>query len=159
MIARNALRSQNQRAIAGEQAAARRRLQLFPDLVGAQHQGHEVAAFADGFASNAGVAVRRSLIVRRVEAVNADRACAQLGQLVERRAAHRSQPNDDDIGGIRHRRMIRDESVRVDPAASAIHKLGCHPERARCRRAESRRHLSGGFITLDVTRTCFYSSL
>src|SRR5271169_631153 len=108
MIARNALRSQNQRAITGEQTAARRRLQLFPNLVGAQHQGHEVAAFADGLASNAGIAMRRSLVVRWVEAVNADHACAQLGQLVKRGAAHRAQTNDYDIGGVRHRRMIRD---------------------------------------------------
>ena len=108
MIAGDALRRQNQRAIAGQQGPARGCLQLFPDLVGAQYEGHEVAAFADGLPGNARVAVRGALIVRRDEAVNSDRARAELGQLIQRRAAHRSQTDNDDIRRLRHRRMIRD---------------------------------------------------
>src|SRR5271165_2947595 len=108
MIAGDAPRSQNQRAIAGEQAPAAGRLQLFPYLVGAQHQRHEVTAFADGLPRNARVAVRGAPIVRRVEAVNADDGSAELGQLIQRRTAHRSQAYDDDVGNVRHRRMISD---------------------------------------------------
>jgi len=108
MIAGDALRSQNQRAIAGEQAPARGCLQLLPDLVGAQHQRHEVTAFADGLPGNARVTVRGAQIVRRVEAVDADRARAELGQLVQRGTAHRSQTDNENIRSLRHRRMIRD---------------------------------------------------
>ena len=112
MIAGDALRSQNQRAVASQQAAASGCLQLFPDLVGALHQGHELAAFADGLAGDAGVTVRRAPVVRRVEAVNADDARAELGSLIQRRAAHRSQTDDDDVRRVRHRRMIRDGPTR-----------------------------------------------
>ena len=97
MTATDAGCGEHEPAVASEQIAARGSFQLFPDLIGAQHQRHKFAAFADGLAGDAGLAVRRALIVRRREAVDADGLCSELRGLVERSAAHRSQPDDHNV--------------------------------------------------------------
>ena len=89
LIAGDALRGENQRSVARKQATARCCFQFLPDLVRALHQGYELAAFANRLAGDAGVTVRRSLIVRRAEAVNTNAASAEPGNLIQRCAAHR----------------------------------------------------------------------
>src|SRR5215475_8684489 len=100
MVAGHAGRSEDQAAIADEQAATARGFDLFPDLVGAQNQRHKFAALADGLAGNARVAVRRALIVRRDKAIDADGASAKPGRLIEGRAAHGSEADDQNVRGV-----------------------------------------------------------
>ena len=57
MAAGRACRGQNQAAVADQQAAAGGGFQFFPDLMGAQDQRNEIAAFADGLTSDARVPV------------------------------------------------------------------------------------------------------
>ncbi len=106
MAAGRAGRGQNQAAVADHQAAAGGGFQFFPDLMGAQDQRNEIAAFADGLTSDARVPVRRALVMRRNEAIDADDARAQPGALVEGRAAHSSQADHQNICDRGHGEMI-----------------------------------------------------
>ena len=106
MAAGRAGRGQNQAAVADQQAAAGGGFQFFPDLMGAQDQRNEIAAFADGLTSDARVPVRRALVMRRNEAIDADDARAQPGALVEGRAAHSSQADHQNICDRGHGEMI-----------------------------------------------------
>src|ERR1019366_1931500 len=98
---------EDQSSIASKQTAASGGLEFLPDLVGAQHQGHEFAALADGLASDAGIAVGRALIVRRMEAVDANRARPQLGGLIQRGAADGPLTDHQNIRNVGHRRHDR----------------------------------------------------
>jgi len=74
-------------------------LDLAPDLVGAEHEGHILLAFADGATGDAGVAVGAAPGVRRVPAVQSQHALASPGELQEGGGAHRAQADDDGVVG------------------------------------------------------------
>src|SRR5271166_3438067 len=88
---------EHQTTAACHEAASGRRFKFFPDVIGAQNQWNTFAALADGLPRDASVAVRRALIVRRREAVDADHPCLQLGSLIDRSAAYRAKADDKKI--------------------------------------------------------------
>ena len=97
MVPGRAGRGQHQTAAARHQTLPGRGLELLPNLIGAQHQWHELAPFANRLPRDARFAMRRTLIVRRSEAVDADGAGLQLGGLIQRSAADRAQTDDEDV--------------------------------------------------------------
>src|ERR1017187_9452364 len=97
MASANIRGSQNQSTAARHQAASGRGFELLPYFVGAQNQRHKLAAFANRLTGDTGLSVRRALIVRRIEAVDADHVSAELRCLVESGAPHRSQSEDHDV--------------------------------------------------------------
>ena len=73
------------------------RLQFAPDRMGPLGERHIGIAFAHRAARDPRLAMARPHGVRRREAVDADRGNAAPRELVERRRAHRAEPDDGDI--------------------------------------------------------------
>ena len=67
-----------------------------------QHQRYVIAAFADGLAGDAGFAVAGSHQVGRGKAIEADRLQPSLRQLIERRAAHSTEANHQNVRLLAH---------------------------------------------------------
>ena len=87
-------------AVLEEEGFAGFGLEFAPDGVGALHEGDVGFAFGDGEAGDAGFAVGRALVMRGVQAVDADGADAAKGQSVQRCSAHGAEPDHDDVGGV-----------------------------------------------------------
>jgi hypothetical protein len=64
----------------------------------------EFTAFADSLTSDTGFAVRRTLVMRGIEAIDPDDPGAKLRRLVKRSATHRSQADYCDVGDSCHSR-------------------------------------------------------
>src|SRR6516162_5515177 len=102
----NSLGRKQEPTVRGKQAAAGCCFQLCPNLVGTQDEWHELTALPDSLPGDARLAVRRALIVWRHEAVYADDLGPELRGLVERGAAHGTQPDHDNIGSDGHLAMM-----------------------------------------------------
>src|SRR6516162_4696569 len=95
---------QDEATVASHQSASSNFFQLFPKLVGPQNQRHELAALADCLTGDARLAVRGTLIVRRIEAVDADDLRPQFRSLIERGTADCAEADDHDVRGVTHPR-------------------------------------------------------
>ena len=80
-----------------EQPLAADALDLLPQLVGALEQHDVGGVLVVGQADDARVAVRRTLVVRDVELLDAQHALPALGQLVAGGAAHPAHADDDGV--------------------------------------------------------------
>ena len=93
---------QDQRAAGREQSLAGRRLELPPDAMGGEDEGHVIGAFADGLAGDPGLAVARPEGVGRREAIEADDLRAAPSELVQDGASHGAETNHSDIDSLTH---------------------------------------------------------
>ena len=88
---------QDEPAGGGEDAAPGAGFQLAPDLVRAVHQWHVFVALTNRQAADAGFTMRRALVVRRAELVDAQHLGAALCKLVERGGTDSAEANHDGI--------------------------------------------------------------
>src|ERR1035438_2299189 len=102
MATSNVGSGQNQPTAPRYQTASGRGFELFPYFVGAQNQRHKLAAFAKRLTGDTGLSVRRALIVRRIEAIDADHVSAELRCLVESGASHCPQADHHDVSDDCH---------------------------------------------------------
>ena len=72
-------------------------LELPPQLVGAAQEGHVVGMLEVREADDPGQPVRRAVLVEDVEALQPEDAPAAASEVVERRAPHSPDPDDDDV--------------------------------------------------------------
>ena len=95
------------------------RLEGAPFLVGAPEQRHVGGILEIRQPDDAALAVRRAAVVTRLELLEADDALPAFGELIERGAASRAEP---DHRGV-ERRCHGREPLRVHPASSALRLL------------------------------------
>ena len=72
-------------------------LELAPELVRAPEQGHVVGVLEVREADDPGQAVGGALVVEDVEALEPEDALSAAGEVVERRASHPADSDDDDV--------------------------------------------------------------
>ncbi len=117
-------------------------LELAPERMRTLHQRHVLVAFADREPRDAASAVARAAIVRRAQAVDADRRRALAREVAQHRAAGDAEPDDDDIRcalghlrivGRRHRCRREGRRARSPPRAHRT-AAGRQPARVRFRR-------------------------
>ena len=115
----------DQDPVLAQQRQAGPGFQRFPDLVRALGERRVLRTLAAGQARDAGVAVRRALLVRRMELVEPEHRGAADRELVAGRRAHRAQAENDDVMA-RHRLA----GLRFGPTrhAESPRRSCCHPE-------------------------------
>jgi hypothetical protein len=87
--------------------------EFIPQGVSPLNERHITRMFKIRFANNAGLAMRRSMGMRRSEPIEPRDAPAGAGQMVNRSAAHGAEPGDDDVVMVRHQRRIMAGRVRA----------------------------------------------
>ena len=90
-------RAQDQAARDVQQSCSTISFQLAPQFIRVQHQRNVERALAVGLANHARSAVRRSLVVRRGELIDAKNSFAALSQLLRCGAAHGAESENDHI--------------------------------------------------------------
>ena len=81
-------------------------LELAPELVRAPEQGHVVRVLEVREADDPREAVGRALVVEDVEALEPEHALSAAGEVVERRASHPADSDDDDVVPL-HEAILR----------------------------------------------------
>ena len=104
-------RAENKSADFMKQRLASRHLQFAPDLMRTTRERKILRTLAERETCDARVTVRRTLIMRRMKAVDAKHACTAPRQLIERSRAHRTETDHDDVCGPR--RTHGGQCVRV----------------------------------------------
>jgi hypothetical protein len=99
---RPARRTDHEPAGAEHERGAGLALERGPALICALHQRHVARILEVRLADDAALPVRRAEIVRRVEAVETEHALAARGELGERGAPHRAEPQDDRVERAAH---------------------------------------------------------
>ena len=99
-----------------EQLLAGLALELAPELVCASQQRDVVGMLEVGEPDDPGEPVRGALLVRHVETLEPEDALAAPGKVIQRRAAHASDPDDDNVVALAHR--------RTDPTAGQRTRWG-----------------------------------
>ena len=101
-----------------QQLLSGRRLQLAPQLVGAAQQRHVVDVLVVGEPDDPRDAVRRALLVRNVEPLEAEHSPAAARQVVERGAAHAADADDDRVVALAAHADTLERCSRLRPVAS-----------------------------------------
>ena len=97
---------------------------LSPDLMRTQRQRRELLALADRLPRDARLAMRRTAVVRRIIAVDANCSDATQRKLIQHRRTHRAKPDYGNIGrSDLHRAItVRGPARVVDSAGSRSHR-------------------------------------
>src|SRR5918992_138371 len=132
-------RADHQSARLMEERAFRLALQLLPKLVRATDQRHVERVLEVRLADDARATVRRTERVWRRELVDAERADAAAGELVERRAPHGAQADDDDVEHWRY--LLSVTGVRAP--RDEIRRRQAYPGRRRKARPSRRCRATG----------------
>ncbi len=100
-----------ERARDEEQLLAGVGLELPPELVRAEDERHVARVLEVRLADDPGEPVRRAALVRNLEALEPEHALPAAGEVVERRAPHAADSDDDDVVALAHGRDPTSPSV------------------------------------------------